>query len=90
MNNILFFRIVLPWNESWPFPIIGSTLVGPLSNAPYGDRNHNYTRIDITPLYIGQMKSSLIIYRYLFNILKRTVRVGGVLETFAFARTGNK
>lgn len=79
---------MLPGNPSWPFPLIGTTLVGPLLNAPYGDRNHNYTRIDITPLYVGQMKTSVVVYKYLFNLFKRTIRVGGAVEPFAFARTG--
>ena len=62
--------------------------MGPLLNAPYGDRNHNYTRIDITPLYVGQMKTSVVVYKYLFNLFKRTIRVGGAVEPFAFARSG--
>ena len=90
MSTFLFlhFRFVLPGNPSWPFPIIGTTLVGPLLNAPYGEKNHNYTRIDITPLYVGQLKTSIVVYKYLFNLLKRTIQIGGAIESFAFARTG--
>lgn len=84
----MHFRFVLPGNPFWPFPIIGTTLVGPLLNAPYGEKNHNYTRIDITPLYVGQLKTSIVVYKYLFNLFKRTIQIGGAIESFAFARTG--
>ena len=59
----ILFRFLLPANVTWPFPIIGVTLVGPLVDAPYGLKAHNYTRIDVTPLYVGQMKTQEVDYR---------------------------
>jgi hypothetical protein len=62
--------------------------VGPTKLNAFGTNNHNYSRIDITPLYIGQMKTSDIVYRYFFNLFKKVVRIGGLLESFAFATVG--
>jgi hypothetical protein len=81
-------EFIIPANDSWPFLYVGITLVGPTKYAPYGKNNHNYSRIDITPLYIGQMKTTDIIYKYFFNLLKKVVRIGGLVESFAFAPTG--
>mmetsp|Transcript_13113 Transcript_13113/g.12707 ORF Transcript_13113/g.12707 Transcript_13113/m.12707 type:complete len:569 (-) Transcript_13113:163-1869(-) len=82
-------EFLLPANISWPYPIVGITLVGPSKYSAYGTNNHNYSRIDITPLYIGQMKTSDIVYKYFFNLFKRVVRIGGLLESFAFAAVGS-
>jgi hypothetical protein len=87
--NLQSENFILPTNESWPFLIVGITLVGPTLYAPYGKSNHNYSRIDITPLYVGQMKTTDIIYKYFFNLLKKIVRIGGLIESFAFFGTGS-
>ena len=62
----IIFRFLLPANITWPFPLIGLTLVGPLVGAPFGLKAHNYTRIDVTPLYVGQMMTQEVDYRYDF------------------------
>jgi hypothetical protein len=87
--NLQSENFILPANKSWPFLIVGLTLVGPTKYAPYGKNNHNYSRIDITPLYVGQMKTTDIIYKYFFNLLKKVVRIGGLVESFAFFGTGS-
>ena len=38
-----------------PYPIIGATFVGPASGAPFGVHQHNFSRLEMTPLYIGQL-----------------------------------
>lgn len=70
-----------------PFPIIGWTNIGPYEGAPYTSKNNNFTRIEITPLYIGEHRVLDVNYHYTAG-LKHTKRVGGLIESFAFARKG--
>jgi hypothetical protein len=53
-------KFTLPTDSSRPYPIIGSTLVGPNDGAPYtsGDGgNRNFSLLEMTPLYIGAMNA---------------------------------
>ena len=76
-----------PVNANRAFSIIGSTLVGPSTGAPWMANNQNYTLIEFTPMYVGQMKNLDVEYKYSMGIT-HTKRVGGVIEAFAFARNG--
>eukprot|EP01034_Spumella_vulgaris_P026327 gene26327-32893_t len=79
---------ILPTNTNRPFPVIGTTLVGPTIASPFSDNNHNLTMIEITPLYVGQMKTQDVRYNYGTNS-HTVIRVGGVIEPFAFGRSGD-
>jgi hypothetical protein len=70
-----------------PFPIIGTALVGPAEGAPYTHKNQNYTLLEITPLYIGQMRTLDVSYEYTRGI-RHTRRVGGMVEPFAWSDKG--
>ena len=77
-------------NEDRPFPIVGTTLVGPAAGAPYtaGDgSNRNFSMIEMTPMYVGTMHTEDMEYQYKHG-LKHTIRVGGTVESFAFSRSG--
>jgi hypothetical protein len=78
---------VLPSNTDRPFPIIGTTLIGPTAGAPYNSTYNNFTRIEITPLYVGEFRSLDVTYTYNDNSV-HTETVGGAMETFAFPRVG--
>ena len=41
-----------------PYPIVGATFVGPVSDAPFGIHHHNFSRLEMTPLYIGQLHTT--------------------------------
>ena len=77
-----------PWPASMPpFPIVGTTLLGPKALAPYPSNNKSYTLLEITPLYVGMPVQHNITYyhHHLLHTdeaLNRTV--GGYLEPFAF------
>lgn len=71
-----------------PYPIIGTALVGPADGAPYTSKNQNYTLLEITPLYIGQMRTLDVDYAYTRG-LHHTRRVGGVVEPFAWSNKGS-
>lgn len=70
-----------------PFPIIGATVVGPASCGPYEPKTQNYSMVEFTPMYVGQMNTIDIHYTNKLG-LDRTRRVGGVLEPFGFAIQG--
>lgn len=66
-----------------PFPIVGISLVGPSVGAPYLPEAQNYSMIDITPLYIGQMRTQTVDYKFSKGgVHSRTI--GGAIESFAF------
>lgn len=74
-------------NENRPFPIIGTALIGPAAGAPYTKATQNYSMLDITPLYIGQMRTQAVEFKYHRGLVhKRTV--GGMIEPFAFTNAG--
>lgn len=70
-----------------PFPIIGSTLVGPSEGAPYNEKNQNYTFFEMTPLYVGNLKTLDVRYDYSLGT-HRTRRVGGLVEPFGYSFQG--
>lgn len=74
-------------NPNRPFSIIGTTLVGPSDGAPYTASSQNYTMIEITPLYVGQLKKLDVTYQY--QLIKHTKTVSGAIEPFAFAVDGD-
>lgn len=83
---------LLPANENRPYMILGAAIVGPTKNAPYHSDHHNFTMVEFTPLYTGQMYSSDVEYQAVGLIhndhwnapIRR--HVGGVVESFAFNR----
>jgi len=78
----------IPVNQNRPYPIIGTTLVGPIEAAPFTSKTQNYSMMEFTPLYVGQMMSQDVNYRYKGIGLTHTKKVGGTVEPFAFARIG--
>jgi hypothetical protein len=81
-------KFTVPKNANRPYPIIGTTLVGPIDGAPYTIKTQNYSMMEFTPLYVGQMKGLDIRYKYKDIALTHTRHIGGAIEPFAFARTG--
>lgn len=81
-------KFLLPTNPKRPFPIVGTTLVGPTDYAPYTPKTQNFTRIEITPLYVGQMRGQEVTYKEANCLLhcEHQVEVGGAIESFAFTR----
>ena len=85
-------RFLLPTNKDRPFMILGSTLVGPNEGSPYHSDDHNFTMIEFTSLYAGQMHKlnveyhnpGLIHTEHINKPYKRTV--GGLIENYAFTR----
>lgn len=80
---------LLPVHASRPFPLVGSTLVGPDEGAPYtvGDSaNRNFSMLEMSPLYTGALNTRDVEYDYTHG-LTHTVRVGGAVESFAFSRS---
>jgi hypothetical protein len=73
----------LPTDTNRPFPVVGSTIVGPTAGTLYNVDTQNYTMLEFTPLYIGQLKTLDVDYKYNHG-LKHTKKVGGAVETFAF------
>lgn len=79
-----------PWPNDQvvpPYPIIGTTLLGPKALAPYPSDNKSYTLLEITPLYVGESARHNITYYHWHpfkadSSLNRSV--GGYIEPFAF------
>lgn len=82
----------LPVNEKRPYPIVGTTLVGPAAGAPYkvgSNSNRNLTMLEMSPLYVGALNTRQINYDYKRGGRdEHTLAVGGAVEPFAFTRTG--
>lgn len=78
----------IPVAADRPFPVIGTTLVGPIDGAPFTSKTQNYSLMEFTPMYVGQMMNLDIDFKYKGIGLSHTKHVGGMLEPFAFARTG--
>lgn len=56
LANVSF---LIPRQSGRPFPIVGSTLIGPEEGAPYDyGENRNLTMFEMTPLYVGSLNSS--------------------------------
>ena len=82
----------MPTNVQRPFPIVGSTIVGPDAGAPYsssgdGGGNRNFTMFEMSPLYVGSLLTTDVEYKYSKG-MKHTIRVGGAIESFAYNRHG--
>lgn len=71
-----------------PFPVIHITLVGPKEGAPFIPATQNYTKLEVTPLYFGAMKSTAVQYTYHVHGPNRTIFTGGLVEPFAVAWKG--
>ena len=88
-NGDLFdAEFTIPVNPDRPFPIIGTTLIGPIDGAPFVAKTQNYSLMEITPLYVGAMRNLDIAYKYKDFGRVHTKHVGGAVEPFAFARKG--
>jgi len=81
-------EFIIPKKSNRPFPIVGTSMVGPNEGGPYSFDTRNFTMMEITPLYIGHMRSLDVSYKYNLG-LKHTVKVGGAIEPFAFGRYGS-
>lgn len=71
-----------------PFPVIGSTLVGPAAGVPYNSKNQNYTLLELTPLFVGQLKNQDVTYLYKPLNVPHKRHIGGAIESFAFSLEG--
>jgi len=84
LHNISF---LLPIHSHRPYLIVSTSLLGPTSISPYSLHTHNFTRIEHTPLYTGQMKTVDMQYTHYDRVLRKKrgtqQTVGGVLEPFA-------
>ncbi len=74
-------------NNGRPFPIIGSTMIGPAIGGPYYKHNRNFTMMEMTPLYMGNIIAEEIQYKYAHDDTNHPVTVGGVVEPFGMSRT---
>lgn len=81
-------EFAIPTMSNRPFPVIGTALVGPLEGAPFIPSTQNFSMIEITPLYVGTMKNLDVDFKYKGFGRVHTKHVGGVIEPFAFSRTG--
>ena len=77
-----------PWPTGMPpFPIVGTTLLGPKALAPFPSNNKSYTLLEVTPLYVGMPVHHNITY-YHWHLLRKDQSVnrtvGGYIEPFAF------
>lgn len=79
----------IPIHPDRPFPIVGTTLVGPLAGAPYYADTHNFTRIEMTAMYVGQMRNLEVGYKYDKDKSVHSMLVGGAIEPFAFTLKGS-
>lgn len=80
---------VLPSNAERPFPLIGAAIVGPDEGGGYPYDNRNMTMLEMTPLYVGQMRSLNVGYNYHEIGFTRYKTVGGLVEPFAFGLKGS-
>lgn len=82
---------LIPANPQRPFLVIGSSMVGPTEGAPYTADAHNFTMLEFTPLYSGQMYSldvqyeegNKLVHRKHVHTTQR--RIGGAVESWAVA-----
>ena len=67
-----------------PFPVIGATLLGPLSAVPFNHTANDYAILEINPISVGKPRA--ISRRYVSTKSSRSVSlmVGGLVENFAF------
>jgi hypothetical protein len=82
---------LLPSQPDHPFPIIGTTLLGPYRLAPFTSkwRSQQYHLLEVTPLYIGVPKTTVgQTYKPLYPWAKdkgpNNLTIGGLIEPFAF------
>lgn len=84
-------QFLLPTNSKRPFMILGAAIVGPSEDAPFTTEAQNFTMMDFTPLYSGQMYTMDVSYNKGNKILHKkhvnteTKRIGGVIESFSLA-----
>jgi len=89
-------KFLLPAKPTRPFMVLGSAAVGPADHAPYPTKAHNFTMIELTPLYVGNAYSMDVDYQdgnklvHTEHIHKpETLTIGGYVETFGFGRSGD-
>jgi hypothetical protein len=80
-------KFVVPANSDRPYMILGTTLVGPVDGAPYDEYNQNFTLLEITPLYVGQMMKQSVAYDYHLGFTHHRT-VSGAIEPFAISKSG--
>jgi hypothetical protein len=87
--SLINTEFMLLADKDRPFPMVGTGVVGPAEGAGYAINNRNLTMIEITPLYIGQLRTLSVGYNYHAATDKsHHETVGGAVEPFAFGRTG--
>jgi predicted acylesterase/phospholipase RssA len=85
LENATFIALT---NEARPFPIITGTMMGPDAGAPYQPNNFNFTRIEFTPIYSGDLAHYNVTYQYASGE-KHTRLYGGAVESFGFPVKGS-
>jgi hypothetical protein len=80
LENAKFFTLA---NSDRPYPIVTSTLIGPHAGASYQNTTFNFTRIEFTPLYTGDLAHWNVTYHY-DNGQVHEYQYGGAIESFAF------
>jgi hypothetical protein len=72
-----------------PFPLIGSTLLGPTNLVPLNIKKRSYTQLELTPLYVGEAIIQNVTF-YGHKGQQETMLLGGLMDTFALGSTGPK
>jgi hypothetical protein len=80
-------EFLLPTNSDRPYPVIGSTLVGPYNAAPFEPDDKNFSMVEFTPLYAGQLHKLDISYN-VGSSDHIEIKIGGAIEPYAFSVLG--
>jgi len=85
---------LLPSQPARPFLLVGTSLVGPSDYAPYLSANQNFSFLEITPFYTGQMREQAVWYSDESGVLpghkSKQMYVGGAVETFSLSVDGEQ
>jgi hypothetical protein len=69
--------------DNRPFPIVTTTLIGPAAGSKYTNATFNFTRVEFTPLYTGDLCHWDVTYHY-HDGKVHEFDYGGAVEPFAF------
>ena len=82
--------VVPPASARRPYPILGCSVIGPLSGAPFQwrHRKDRMRMLEVTPLYVGRtpFERNLTVYPR-GGGAAQSYSVGGLVESFAFGST---
>eukprot|EP00967_Tisochrysis_lutea_P126131 scaffold212718_cov31-Tisochrysis_lutea.AAC.6 len=67
-----------------PFPLLGATMLGPSSHAPFMPQERQYVLLEMSPLYIGVPSPLSPNFTCASGSSTLTQQIGGLVEPFAF------